>query len=235
MTMVHRRSLWAALWFGAGLLLVSPKIEASPTPGIYELYDGARKKIGRVTAVISTSTWSGQPSTHVEVRTEIEIPGVVGAYRFTETDVADVLPDGLASFRRETDDNGTKSLIIGDRRGTNMVVNTDRNGKKVSSALPLKSFDLSEYELDLPQSKFATLKPGESRSFRVFYPETAESIPVSRNISKEMLVPYNDKKVPVHVTTTLLKGRATISWFHAKTHVLLQEEGPEHLMSRVAD
>ncbi len=216
------------------MFLVSP-VFGSPPPGVYELYDGSGKRTGTITSKVFESAYGEKPSTQLEIKTEIEVPQVVSSYRFSEVDTAHLQDGILVYFRRETNDNGKKSVATGERRGSSLFLFAERGGQKITTAVPSSAFDITEFEMDMPASKFTALKNGETTALRVLMVETFKPVVVSRNIFNKVNFQHGGKKVSALVTTTVSSGRSTTSWFDAKTHDLLQEEGPNHLMSKTAE
>jgi hypothetical protein len=206
---------------------------SAPTPGRYELYNKEGQKTGDITC--SLTELKDEAVTLLTVQTSIDVPKLTGSYKFNETDDVRLDKLGVVSFRRVTDDDGKKSFVMGDRVGSLMKLIIQREDQKLSLAVPLSSFDITEFELDLPHSKFYALKPGENKAQRVLMMDMLRPVVVARNISDIIEVPFNDKKRKVLLTYTLIGKKTTQSWFDASTHELLQEEGPQHLLSRVTD
>lgn len=202
---------------------------ASPPPGTYELYNGEGQRTGLITSTI-TKTGS---TTNLTVITTIDIPGVIKTYHFSETEKVELSSSGVISFLRETIEEGKKSTFEGNRDGKNLVVRTQRDGVKMVAAFPLSTFDMTEFEMDLPGSTFRKLKPSESKSQKVLFLDRMLVIPVSRNVGPLQKLPTNDGEAPVLILNTVINGKPTTSWFHATTGDLLQEEGPDYLMTRV--
>ena len=225
-TLKRSRFVWIL-----GLIVVAfgGLLQASPPPGTYELYNGEGQRTG---IIVSKLTTVGAIST-LSVETKIEIASVVKTYHFTETESVVLSSSGVVSFRRDTDEEGKKTHIEGERAGKNLVVRSDRNGVKMATPFLLSTFDLTEFEMDLPASVFRQLKPNQSKTQRVLFFDRMAVVPVSRNIGAPQKLPSNDGEAPVSIMNTVIQGKPTTSWFHATSGDLLQEEGPDYLMTRV--
>lgn len=206
---------------------------ATPPTGIYELYNGEGVKTGVITSSVTIS--SDKSVTHILTQTKIEYPGVSGNYRFTEIDSGDIGKQGLLSLRRETNDNGQKDLYIVTRRDKDLLVQYDRRGQKYSAAFSTTSFAMTEFEMDLPNSPFRTIKPGQSLTLKIFFLDRVDVLPVARSASEIQQLNLEGEQIPVLVLTTIVEGKISKSWFHAKTGDLLQEEGKDYLMSRISE
>lgn len=202
---------------------------ASPPPGSYELYNGDGQQTGTVTS--SLTVVNGESL--LQVVTEMDISGVTTTYHFTDTETVHISSFGVTAFRRESDENGKKSFCEGNRDGKSLIVHCDRNGTKLSTQFPLSSYDLTEFEMDLPSSPFRKLQPKQSKALKVLFLDRMEVINVSRNIGAPQTLPTNDGEAPVLIMNTVINGKPTTTWFHAKSGDLLQEEGPDYLMTRV--
>lgn len=213
---------------------ISPATGA-PTGGTYDLYDGSGQKMGRIFCGVLPATYGSKSTTQVETTTRLN-PESMSNYQFLEKDSAQIDEEGLLALRRETEDNGKKSVVTGERRDGNLFLFIEKDGKKYTTAVPLSSFDISEFEMDLPSSKFSSLKKkGETTALRVFMVELLRPVLVSRSVVDVMTAQFNGKDIPVRIVSTLVGGKATTSWYHAETGQLLQEQGDNHLMSRVSE
>jgi len=167
------------------------------------------------------------------VVTKIDIPDVVKTYHFSETENVTLSSTGVVAFLRETVEEGKKSTFEGSRDATNFVVRIQRNDVKMVTAFPLSTFDITEFEMDLPGSSFRALKPSQSKSQKVLFFDRMLVIAVSRNVGPLQKLPTNDGEAPVLIFNTVINGKPITSWFHATSGDLLQEEGPDYLMTRV--
>jgi hypothetical protein len=220
-----------ALFF---LLLASPAF-AGPSPGKYELYNGAGQKTGRIETSVIVSTETGNPVYKVQSKTEMTLSNFFSKYSFTEIDSAEIGTEGLRRFRRDTNDNGKKSFVEGDRQDKNLFIRVNREGKKFVTAIPCSSFNMSEYETELASSPFYGMKTGEQKTVRVFFVEELDVFPVTRKVTDQRTMPFDGQDMPVLVVSTVIKGKATTSWFHVLTHALLQEEGKDYFLTRVGE
>lgn len=215
-----------------GLLigLACAVVGASPPPGTYELYNGEGQKTGSIVSALVHEKDRDQLTT----KTLIEKQNVASTYRFLESDTVYISSRGVESVHRDTLDGNKKSSVDGERTATEFRVRIDREGQKLAAAFPLKSFDLTEFEMDLPSSPFRKLKAGQSKVLKVLFFDRMVIIPVSRNVgAPQSFKPKNGgDETPVTVLNTVIRGRPSTSWFDAATGVLLQEEGPDYLLSR---
>jgi hypothetical protein len=214
--------LFAALAFAAF-------VHASPPPGTYELYNGEGQRTGLITSTFTRI--SGERV--LTVVSKLEVYGLASTHHFNDTETVHLSSAGVTSFRRDTDEEGKKSYCEGQRAGKNFIVHCDRNGTKLSTSFPLNSFDMTEFEMDLASSTFRNLQPKQSKTLKVLFFDRMAVIPVSRNVGVPQTLPTNDGDAPVYIMNTVINGKPTTSWFHATTGDLLQEEGPDYLMTRI--
>ncbi len=220
--------LMKRLFLGFVVGVCFSSLHASPPPGTYELYNGD----GQQTGIITSTLTKKDDSTLLTVITKMDVAGVATTYHFSETETVYLSSSGVTSFRRDTDEEGKKSFCEGNRDGKNLLVRCDRNGTKLSTAFLLSSFDLTEFEMDLPSSPFRALQPKQSKTLKVLFFDRMAVVPVSRNVGAPQTLPTNDGQAPVFIMNTVIDGKPTTSWFHATTGDLLQEEGPDYLMTR---
>ena len=89
--------------------------------------------------------------------------------------------------------------------------------------------------MELPKSKFAGLKVGQQRPAKIFFVERLAVLLVARNIGPKVTLENSGKKYAALTTNTIAARKNTVSFFSEKDHILLQEEGPNHLLTRIGD
>jgi hypothetical protein len=204
---------------------------AGPSAGRYELYDGNGQKTGTIVTSIASTVNAGKTSWSIMTTTDLKL----SRFNYKEEDTAEIGPTGLTSFRRRIFDNGTEIITAGSRQDKMLLAGAQKGEKKVTYPIDASSYDATEYELDLPQSPTATMKPGERKTLRVFYVETLRVFPTTRDVSELRDVDFNGKDVSVTVVKTSANGKTITAWFDQKTGKLLQEEGENYVMTRVGD
>lgn len=205
---------------------------AGPSEGTYDLFDKNNRKIGEVRTTIEHTVFQSKPSTHVVTVTEINVRRLFKKYTFKEVDQAFLLENGVAYFKREINDNGKVSVLEGKRRGSDLQIFSNENGNRIIFPIRRDAFDMSEYEMEFPQSKFWNMNEGEGRTANVLIVEAREAIRVVRNMGQITIKKIGERKIPVYVVNTNVGGRITTSWIQAGTHALIREEGPEHILVR---
>ncbi|MCB4756540.1 MAG: hypothetical protein LHV69_05855 [Elusimicrobia bacterium] len=214
-------------------LSLSSPLWAGLTPGTYEYGGLGGKSSGRVQVRVSSATYADKPATLVEIVTEMKTPTFTGVDTSVTKDVAYVGASGLQYFKREMIEKGRTDSIEGWPEGTDLIVWIRKGGQRVSLGVPLKSFDMSEFEMELPSSKLARLKLRGAPRARVFYVDALSSLMTVRNVNEHRVVRFNDRDVEIFIVNTNAEGRTVTSWFETKTHRLLKEMGVDRLLIRV--
>jgi len=207
--------------------------QAGLTPGFYIYQSQSGQQLGTIDVTLSTASYQNLPVTAISIHSELNIPKVFGSDKIITEEVAYINKAGLQYFKKETTEKDKTSLLEGRRESHEIQVWVRKGDFKMSIPIPLKSFDMSEYEMELPQSRFNGMKLMDGRSARIFYVDTYSVIRTVRNVNDHKIMSFNDKDVDTLVINTNAGGKVTTSWFEVGTHTLLKEMGLNYQIIRV--
>lgn len=192
------------------LLLCVHHLHAGLTPGKYDVEDLGGHKVGDCTV-----EWTVDKDKNTTVNIHIKTS------QLEKKETAIIDKAGLKYFKRETEDENGKSILEGDREDAQIKIRRNVNGAQSVVGVHAKEFDLSTYEIEMKHSPFYGMKEGEAKSARVFSVDNLGAVKTVRNVS------------PTGVNTNE-GGIITVSQFHPKKHILI-EERRGNLVFRRAD
>ena len=171
-------------------LVVSPLLHAGLTPGHFILQDLDGQARGESWMSISTGTFNEKPVTVVEILRERKIPRFFGSDKISQKDLAYIDDAGLAYFKRNTLEKGEATVIEGRRENGMITMWVTKGEKRLSAGVPLSSMDMSEFEMELPRSKFNGMKLNEGRRAQVLFVDSLSVKTAVRNVNERKTVPW---------------------------------------------
>jgi len=204
---------------------------AAFTPGRYEIQDLGGRPIGMLTVQVDKSKFEDMPATRIRW----DFMYNVEPFKSTEKHEAYITKNGLQTFRKEIKDDKGTLVLEGNANPQALVLRRNDHGQKFNTSIPLKEFQISEYDLEISSSPFTGLKLKEAASAGVYSAQEQRATRARRNVNEQIVFDWHGKKVPVQVVNTSFSVTITTSWFTVKDHILLKERWADRQFIRVAD
>ena len=203
------------------------------TPGTYQILDLGSRPIGTTTVVKSTVPYDTPRGYAVKFDIKTEFDEKYG--NFTRTEEVFIIESGLGYFKRETLEEGRREYIEGRRVGDRIRIRHEVDGQRFSISVPTKDFEISEYDMEMPQSPFWGMKLTEGKHTRIFMIDDRTTYKAVRNVNESRELTFNGETFNMLVINTTIGGKIYHSWFHPKTHVLIRERRENIIYQRIED
>jgi hypothetical protein len=217
------------LFFFAALCAVSP-LNAAFSPGRYEIQNAGGRPLGVLTVSIEEVIFEKNPATRVTWAFDYSR----SQKGFTEKHEAYTGKNGLVYFRRETSDGEKTAVTEGRAKGTDFEISLAMGKRMVTTAVPLKGFQISEYFLDTPLSPFWDMKVNDAQNATILPVRQSTVVDGRRNINMQASYKVSKKKdVPVYVASTNLGTSVVTTWYTIDGHVVMRENWPDRQFIRI--
>jgi len=140
---------------------------------------------------------------------------------------------GLAYFKRQTREEGLNTFIEGVREADRITVQKKVNEQKFSYGIPLEGLEISEYEMDLPDSPFFKMGISDRKMMNVFSVDEMAVVPAVRVIAETKETDFKGKRLDIFVVNTSIGQRVIHSWFDVKRHRLIYERQRGRVLKRI--